>query len=33
VRGVVLERGQVALAGTSATLRADPRTRQAYLGL
>jgi branched-chain amino acid transport system ATP-binding protein len=33
VRGVVLERGQVALAGTSAALRADPRTRQAYLGL
>ena len=32
-RGVVLERGQVAIAGDAATLRADPRTRQAYLGL
>ncbi|MFI4982877.1 MAG: ABC transporter ATP-binding protein, partial [Nevskiales bacterium] len=33
VRGVVLERGQVAIEGDAATLRADPRTRQAYLGL
>ncbi len=32
-RGVVLERGQVAIVGDAATLRADPRTRQAYLGL
>jgi len=32
-RGVVLERGQVAITGDAATLRADPRTRQAYLGL
>jgi len=32
-RGVVLERGQVAIAGDSAALAADPRTRQAYLGL
>ena len=32
-RGVVLERGHVAIAGDSAALAADPRTRQAYLGL
>ena len=32
-RGVVLERGQVAIAGDAAALAADPRTRQAYLGL
>ena len=32
-RGAVLERGQVAIAGDAAALAADPRTRQAYLGL
>ena len=32
-RGVVLERGQVAIAGDSKSLADDPRTRQAYLGL
>jgi branched-chain amino acid transport system ATP-binding protein len=32
-RGVVLERGQVAIAGDAVALAADPRTRQAYLGL
>jgi branched-chain amino acid transport system ATP-binding protein len=32
-RGVVLERGQVAIAGDAAALATDPRTRQAYLGL
>ena len=32
-RGVVLERGQVAIAGDSTALADDPRTRQAYLGL
>jgi branched-chain amino acid transport system ATP-binding protein len=32
-RGVVLERGRVAIAGPAATLADDPRTRRAYLGL
>ena len=32
-RGLVLERGRVAVAGDRATLAADPRTRAAYLGL
>ena len=32
-RGAVLERGQVAIAGDADALAADPRTRQAYLGL
>lgn len=32
-RGVVLERGQVALEGTRDMLKDDPRTRAAYLGL
>ena len=32
-RGLVLERGRVAVAGDRATLEADPRTRTAYLGL
>ena len=31
-RGYVLETGRVALAGDSATLLADPRVQQAYLG-
>jgi branched-chain amino acid transport system ATP-binding protein len=32
-RCYVLERGAMVLAGTSAELKADPRTRKAYLGL
>ena len=32
-RCYVLERGALVLAGTSAELRSDPRTRKAYLGL
>jgi branched-chain amino acid transport system ATP-binding protein len=32
-RGVVLERGQVAIEGAREMLRDDPRTRAAYLGL
>jgi branched-chain amino acid transport system ATP-binding protein len=32
-RGVVLERGQIAIEGPRETLRDDPRTRAAYLGL
>jgi branched-chain amino acid transport system ATP-binding protein len=32
-RGVVLERGQIAIEGTREMLKADPRTRAAYLGL
>ena len=32
-RCYVLERGQVAIEGPSETVRADPRTRKAYLGL
>jgi branched-chain amino acid transport system ATP-binding protein len=32
-RAYVLEGGQVALAGTAAELAADPRVREAYLGL
>ncbi len=32
-RGVVLERGQVAIEGTRDMLKDDPRTRAAYLGL
>jgi branched-chain amino acid transport system ATP-binding protein len=32
-RGLVLERGRVAVAGDRETLAADPRTRAAYLGL
>ena len=32
-RGFVLESGRVALAGTGAELLADPRVREAYLGL
>jgi branched-chain amino acid transport system ATP-binding protein len=32
-RGYVLETGRVVLEGTNATLRADDRVRQAYLGM
>jgi branched-chain amino acid transport system ATP-binding protein len=32
-RGVVLERGQIAIEGTREMLKGDPRTRAAYLGL
>jgi branched-chain amino acid transport system ATP-binding protein len=32
-RGYVLETGRVVLEGTAATLRADDRVRQAYLGM
>ena len=32
-RGVVLERGQIAIEGTREMLKNDPRTRAAYLGL
>jgi branched-chain amino acid transport system ATP-binding protein len=32
-RGVVLERGQIAIEGTREMLKDDPRTRAAYLGL
>lgn len=32
-RGLVLERGRIAVAGDAASLRDDPRTRRAYLGL
>lgn len=32
-RGVVLESGRVALEGSAAALRDDPRVREAYLGL
>ncbi len=32
-RSLVLERGHVVLQGTAAELRADPRTRRAYMGL
>jgi branched-chain amino acid transport system ATP-binding protein len=32
-RGYVLEAGRVVLEGTNATLRADDRVRQAYLGM
>lgn len=32
-RGIVLESGRVALAGTAPSLRDDPRVREAYLGL
>ena len=32
-RGVVLERGQIAIEGTSEMLKNDSRTRAAYLGL
>ncbi|GAC1327048.1 MAG: ABC transporter ATP-binding protein [Beijerinckiaceae bacterium] len=32
-RGIVLERGQIAIEGDRDALRADPRTRAAYLGL
>jgi len=32
-RGVVLERGQIAIEGTREMLKHDPRTRAAYLGL
>jgi branched-chain amino acid transport system ATP-binding protein len=32
-RGVVLERGQVAIEGARDMLKDDPRTRAAYLGL
>ena len=31
--GYVLETGRVVLEGTAATLRADDRVRQAYLGM
>jgi branched-chain amino acid transport system ATP-binding protein len=31
-RGIVLESGRVALSGTAAILRDDPRVREAYLG-
>jgi branched-chain amino acid transport system ATP-binding protein len=32
-RGIVLERGQIAIEGDRDALKADPRTRAAYLGL
>jgi branched-chain amino acid transport system ATP-binding protein len=32
-RGYVLEAGRVVLEGNNATLRADDRIRQAYLGM
>jgi branched-chain amino acid transport system ATP-binding protein len=32
-RGIVLESGRVALAGSADTLRNDPRVREAYLGI
>ncbi len=32
-RGIVLESGRVALEGSAAALREDPRVREAYLGL
>jgi branched-chain amino acid transport system ATP-binding protein len=32
-RGYVLETGRISLAGTAASLLADPRVRQAYLGV
>ncbi len=32
-RGVLLEQGRIAFAGTAATLRDDPRVREFYLGI
>jgi branched-chain amino acid transport system ATP-binding protein len=32
-RGIVLESGRIALAGSADTLRNDPRVREAYLGI
>jgi branched-chain amino acid transport system ATP-binding protein len=32
-RGIVLERGQIAVEGDREALQSDPRTRAAYLGL